>query len=219
MSYQMVKIPLIIAVSLGLSIGFSARQGFASEAKEEKSEKKEGGKEGEKEGGKEGEKGEKKEPKSAEDSYSTVLNRVLALQAKVHSGKEELEKLIQEKQETKEPARLNEIIKEILRINKELEANVKEYDQQRNVLKYRYPERAKSEKREYERIEVKSLEEMEGQMSLRTSIKGTLNKVRVQYDTAEQKARREFEEAEEKSNKSHGKSKRPSITDTLLIKK
>jgi ribosomal protein S15P/S13E len=176
----------------------------------------EGGGHGGGEAPKEGEgKAEKKEVKSAEDSYSVVQGRVQALEAKVHSSQEEIEKLITEKQHTSDPEKVNEIIRQILTMHKELEKNLKEYDQQRSLLKYRYPEKANAEKREYERIELKSVEDMESQMSVTSSVNKTLKKVRQQYGTPEN----ETAKKENSHKKTPGKPAQPSLTDPVILKK
>ncbi len=169
---------------------------------------------------KEGEAGkeEKKEVKSAEDSFSVVQARVQALEAKVHSGQEEIEKLIEEKQHTTDPKQVSEIVKQMMGIHKELQKNVKEYDQQRALLKYRYPEKGLTEKREYERIDVKSIDDMEKQMSLTTSVNHTLKRVRSQYETPEEaKARMEKTTVD-----GHGKPVKPAaptLTEPVILKK
>lgn len=119
--------------------------------------------------------------KPGEESFMVIQARVAALEAKVRSGETEIGKLIAEKHHAKDPEKVNEIIRQMISVHKEIKQNAKEYDQQRALLKYRYPEKGMMEKREYERIEVKSLEEMENQISLSSSLKRTLKKVRSQY--------------------------------------
>lgn len=170
-------------------------------------------------GGGEGEggeaKAEKKEIKSAEDSFTVVQSRVQALEAKVHSGQEEIQKLITEKHHTKDPEKVNEIIRQMMTIHKELSKNLLEYDQQRSLLKYRYPEKSVSEKREYERIELKSIEDMESQMSLGSSVSRTLKKVRMQYGTAEPESKK----IESSSKAGPAKPSQPGLTDPVILKK
>lgn len=176
-----------------------------------------GGEGGEKKEG-EGKAEEKKEVKSAEESYAAVAAKVSALEAKVHSGEEELKKLIEEKQHTKDPTNLNEVVKQMLTIHKQLQKDAKEYDQQRALLRYRYPEKGLTEKREYERMEVKSLEDMESQMSLSSSVKRTMKKVRNQYQTPEEvKAHNAKEQAKKKADDQKAKS--PELTDPVIMKK
>lgn len=159
---------------------------------------------------------EKKEIKSAEDSFSVVQSRVQTLEAKVRSGQEEIQKLITEKQHAKDAVRVNEIIRQMLTLHKDLEKNLKEYDQQRSLLKYRYPEKSASEKREYERIELKSIEDMETQMSLGSSLNRTLKKVRTQYGTSEGE---HGDPVEPGQKHLPSKPAQPGLTDPVILKK
>ncbi len=177
-----------------------------------------GGEEKKAEGG-EGAKEEKAEPKSAEESYDKVAAKVAALEAKIHSGQEEIEKLIEEKAHAKDPATINEIVKQMLTTHKELQKNVQEYNQVKGLMKYRYPEKGMTTKREYERIEVKSLEEMESSMSLSSSVKRTMKKVRAQYDTPEQNKARIEAEAKNHGEDSKKKKKQPELTEPVILKK
>jgi hypothetical protein len=165
----------------------------------------------------EGKAEEKKEVKTAEESYAAVAAKVQGLEAKVQSAEEELKKLIEEKQHTKDPAKLNEIVKQMLTLHKQLKENAKEYDQQRALLRYRYPEKGLTEKREYERVEVKSLEEMESQMSLSSSVKKTMKKVRTQYQTPEEVKAHDDKEAKKKANSAQPK--KPDLTEPVIMKK
>lgn len=118
---------------------------------------------------------------ASEETYATVQARVQGLEAKVRASESEIQKLILEKQKTNDPEKVSDIIRTMLTLHKELSAQVKEYDQQRNLLKYRYPEKGLTDVREYERIEVKSIEDLESQVSLSASVHRTLEKVRMQY--------------------------------------
>jgi hypothetical protein len=163
-------------------------------------------------GGEGGEaKPEKKEIKSAEDSFAVVQG----LEAKVHSGQEEIQKLISEKQHTKDPEKVNEIIRQMMTLHKELEKNLKEYDQQRSLLKYRYPEKSASEKRVYERIELKSIEDMESQMSIGSSVSRTMKKVRMQYGNPEPESKK----GDGHSKTGPSKPSQPGLTDPVILKK
>lgn len=156
---------------------------------------------------------EPKKIKTSEESYMVVQARVSGLEAKVHAGENEIQKLIAAKQQTKDPEKLNEIIKQIIHQHHELEKTIKEYDQQRSLLKYRYPEKGQAEKREYERIELKSIEEMEGQLSLTSTVKRTLKKVRSQYGSEEKKP-----ESESHGKKAPKKAE-PSLVDPVILSK
>ncbi|MDG0817276.1 hypothetical protein [Bdellovibrio svalbardensis] len=206
MFFQVPKFLMMFLTALAVNVASANEGGHGGgEAKEAK----------EGEAGKE----EKKEVKSAEDSFSVVQARVQALEAKVHSGQEELEKLIVEKQHTSDSKQVAEIVKQMLGIHKELQKNLKEYDQQRALLKYRYPEKGLTEKREYERIDVKSIEDMETQMSLTTSVNHTLKKVRSQYETAEEAKANAEKRSEGGSGKKSSKPAGASLTEPVILKK
>lgn len=163
---------------------------------------------------------QKKEVKSSEETFAVVQARVQGLEAKIRSAEGEIEKLIVEKQHTKDTQKVNEIIRQMITIHRELEHHLKEYDQQRALLKYRYPEKGQAEMREYERIELKSIEEMEGQMSLTSSVKRTLKKVRSQYETpgTEDGKAPHGDEAAAKRNKKDPSSP-SSLTEPVILKK
>lgn len=120
-----------------------------------------------------------------EESYGAVAAKVAALEAKVRSGEQEIQKLVDAKAHAHSSSQVNEIIKNMLTLHHELQKNIQDYDRQRSLLRYRYPEKAASEGREYERIELKSLEEMEGAASLTAAVRKTLIKVRTQFPVEE----------------------------------
>lgn len=159
-----------------------------------------------------------KEVKSNEESFGVVQARVQGLEAKVRSAEEEIKKLIEAKHHTKDTEKANEIIKQMISLHREMEHNVKEYDQQRALLKYRYPEKGRSDKRAYERIDVRSIEEMEGQMTLSSAVEKTLNKVRTQYKSAESKEKKEVG-AMSASEKNKSKRAQPGLADPVVLKK
>ncbi|WP_413583212.1 hypothetical protein [Bdellovibrio sp. HCB288] len=168
--------------------------------------------------------GEKKEeaPKvevKAEESYDKVAARVAALEAKIKSGQEEIEKLIEAKAHTKEPAAVNDIVKQMLTLHKDLKKNVEEYNQARGLMKYRYPEKGLTTKREYERIEVKSLDDMESQMSLSSSVNRTLKKVRTQYESPEGVKQHTSGDQVSASQGSKKAPKAPELTEPVILKK
>lgn len=159
--------------------------------------------------------------KPAEEGFNVIQARVASLEAKVRSGETEIQKLITEKQHTKDPEKVNEIIRQMISVHKEIQKNAKEYDQQRALLKYRYPEKGLTEKREYERIEVRSIEEMENQMSLSSSLNRTIKKVRSQYPSDAEVVRPEEKNkvpslAPKKANPSEGA---PNLVDPIILKK
>lgn len=68
--------------------------------------------------------------------------------------------------------------------HRELKALAEEYEQQRNVLRYRYPEKGLRDDRKYHRVEIQSLEEMENQMGFEGRLRRTFKKVEEKYGAA-----------------------------------
>ena len=162
---------------------------------------------------------EKKIPvmRSSEETYAVVAARVAGLEAKVKGGEAEIQRLVGEKQKAKTPEQVQEIIGLMLTQHKDLEKNLKEYDQQRALLKYRYPEKGQQDVREYERIDLKSIEQIEHQMSLGTSVQKTLNKVRMQYEPPEEISKNKASSNVEAQKKSTPQE--PGLIDPVILKK
>ncbi|MGZ3774788.1 MAG: hypothetical protein ACXVCY_13265 [Pseudobdellovibrionaceae bacterium] len=158
--------------------------------------------------------------KSGEESYAAIQARVAAIEAKIHSSQAEIQKLIEEKQHTKDAEKVNEIIRQMISLHRQIRENATEYDQQRSLLKYRYPEKGAGEKREYERIEVKSLEDMENQMNLTSSLNHTMKKVRSQYSDGQNEP--SHEQGKGMASPSKGEShsvETPGLSDPIILKK
>ncbi|AHI04702.1 hypothetical protein BDW_00960 [Bdellovibrio bacteriovorus W] len=122
---------------------------------------------------------------AGEDTYAVVQARVQGLEAKVRSTEAEIQKLIQDKHSSKNAEHTNDVIRNMMSLHKQLDGQIKEYEQQRNLLRYRYPEKNKADVRQYERIELRSLEEMESRMTLGSAVDKTLKTVRKQYPAAD----------------------------------
>lgn len=105
-----------------------------------------------------------------------------SLTMKIKQKQAGIDKLIQEKRSTEDRMRISEIIKELNREQKVLSNHVSEYDQQRTILRYRYPERKSSSYRKYEKIEVKAIEDIESQSVLGKALSKTLTLVQKVYN-------------------------------------
>ncbi len=107
--------------------------------------------------------------------------RLQGLKAKILSKKDALKKLIGEKQTIKDEKKSVEVFNNMKTEYKEMRTAIKEYDEQLAVLNYRYPEKGLTKERQYERIEIKTLDEMEREFSLEGKIKKTMVRVRQQF--------------------------------------
>lgn len=135
------------------------------------------------EGGGEGEKKEeaKAEEKKAVPEWVELQSRLSVLKAKVAGKEKAVSDLLAAKNAEKDPAKSVQIFNDLKREHSELGKAAEEYEQVRNVLRYRYPEKGMKEDRAYERVEVKSLEDLEKQAGLEGNLKRTIVQVRRQY--------------------------------------
>jgi hypothetical protein len=132
---------------------------------------------------------EKEEKKGAEGGekrdipeWVDVEVRFNAINAKIQNKKENITRLIEEKKELPPNSpRLKSLIDEMVTEHREMEALSKEYDKQITIYKYRFPERGAKEHRKYEPSEVKSLDQMEKELSIDGRLNRNMDKVRSQY--------------------------------------
>lgn len=183
---------------------------FANEAKAEKKEEK---KEETGEGGEAGAENVTESQKKQLSEATELQGRVQALQAKVKSKEETINKLIEEKHHIKDAERVKEIIAEMVTEHKEMSKLIEEYEQSRSLLRYRYPEKGFTGNRSYERMEVKPLDQMESQMSIEAKLKRNLRTVRSQYGEPPEAKLAKKKKAQKKEAEA------PSLTEPIVIQK
>lgn len=121
----------------------------------------------------------KAEPKT--EGWAEVVARVQGLKAKVDNHEKTIKGLVEQKGTLKEGPQLNEVIRQLVAAHKAYLIDLKEYDKERDYLMYRFPERGVKNQRNYERVEAKTLEEMESAMSLEGRVGSALKKMRKQF--------------------------------------
>lgn len=166
------------------------------------------------EGGGEGGGEAAKSEKGGMPEWAEIQNRLQTLRAKVTAKEKIVRELIRDKQNEKDARKSVEIVENLKREHREFEAAAEEYEQQRNLLKYRFPEKGLKEERRYRRVDVRSLDEMETQMSMEGQLKKSLGKVRQQYGTPEEKAA-----AEKPKEKAPPETGAPAITEPPVMAK
>jgi len=198
----------VLAASVLISTLHLATSYAGEEAKKEEP-KKEG--EGATEGGGEGEVSESQ--KKQMNEATELQAKVQALQAKIKSKEENINKLIEEKNQTKDSEKVKDIIAEMVADHKEMSKMIEEYEQNRSLLRYRYPEKGYKGGRTYERMEVKPLDQMENQMSVESKLKRNLKTVHAQYGQVpeDKNAKKKKEAAKE--------IQAPSLTEPIVIQK
>ncbi len=177
-----------------------------SHSKEGGGEAKGGGKEGgEAAKGGEAPKGAAEAKKNPE--WMDLNTQLQTLKTKVEMSEGSIKKMIEEKNQTHDEKQSAEIIKNLIKEHRDLTKTVEEYEQRRNQLKYRFPEAGLNDEREYERMEVRSLQEMENEFTIEGRLKKTFNRVKQQYPKsyeAVQKKKTKASSGEGSSDKSHG---------------
>ena len=123
----------------------------------------------------------KKEEVSAQQEVLELQAKLQSLKTKIAAKKDILKKLVEEKQTSKDEKASFEVFNQMKTEYKDLQASIKDYDENLSLLNYRYPEKGLNKERKYERIEIKSLDEMESEFSLQGKIKKTMARVRQQF--------------------------------------
>jgi hypothetical protein len=132
----------------------------------------------------EGKKEEATETKKEEKlpPWTEIQNRLAQIDARIKMKMDNLGKLIEEKQ--KLPAnspRVKEVINQMISEHKELQKLASDYEKEKMIFKFRYPEKSAKAGRKYEPVEVKSLEEMETEMGIDGRLTRNMKKLRGQY--------------------------------------
>lgn len=131
---------------------------------------------------------EKQETKSTPPEWVEIQARLATLKAKISSKEKIVKEMIAAKQTEKDPKKSVEIVETLKREHRELRIATEEYEKERNLLRYRFPEKGLKEQQRYKRVEVRSIDEMETAMSLDGRLNRALGKVRRQYGDPETKA-------------------------------
>lgn len=113
--------------------------------------------------------------------WMELNNVIISLRSKIKMKEDSIQKLIEEKSKTKDPAEASRIVKQMVVDHKEMQKAIASYEENRNRLKYRFPEAGLTKHREYERIEEKSLEDIETSWNLNTKIKSSVKNVKAKY--------------------------------------
>ncbi len=113
--------------------------------------------------------------------WMELNNVIISLRSKIKMKEDSIQKLIEEKSKTKNPAEASRIVNQMVADHKEMQKAIVSYEENRNLLKYRFPEAGLTKQREYERIEEKSLEDIETSWNLNTKIKSSVKNAKTKY--------------------------------------
>lgn len=115
--------------------------------------------------------------------WLAIEAKIQELAAKIESKKESINKMLEEKEKLKDNSpELKDKIKDIISEHKALEKMADDYSSQINLLKYRYPERHAKRDRKYDRIDIKSVEDMEQALGIDGKLNRNMVRMRTTYD-------------------------------------
>lgn len=113
--------------------------------------------------------------------WMELTSQISGLKNKIKSKEESIKEIIKHKHHAKSKAEAEHAVNNLKEEHKELMKLEEEYNQNIQLMKYRYPDVGLTEKRKYERVKVKSLEDYEEQMTLEGKIKQSVQKIQEHY--------------------------------------
>lgn len=115
-------------------------------------------------------------------SLMEVESKVQELAAKIKTKKSFLQIMFEDKNKLKDNSpELKAKVQDIVKEHAELRRLSEDYEKQLNILKYRFPERNTKAKKKHEKIEIKSVIEMEQAMTVDGKLNRNMRKLRSQY--------------------------------------
>lgn len=116
-----------------------------------------------------------------------LQQKLLVLKSKISASEKTVKDLIAAKSKEKDPQKSRELVGSLQLEYQTLRNQIEEYEKVRGLLKYRFPEKGMKDSRKYERIETRSLEQMEIEVGLQGKIRSAVGRVRQQYGAAASK--------------------------------
>ena len=130
---------------------------------------------------------EEKQQQERTKEWMDVVTSLSSLKAKIKSKEDTIKEIIHHKNSAKNKAEAEALVGELLREHKELTKLLEDYNQSAQLLKYRYPDVGITEKRKYEKIEIKSIDDYEDAQTIEGQVKKTVAKVKIHYGVKDEK--------------------------------
>jgi hypothetical protein len=149
--------------------------------------------------------------------WTEIQNRLAQIESRMKMKNDAIAKLIEEKQKLPgNSPRVKEVINSMISEHKELQKLASDYEKEKTILNFRYPEKAAKAGRKYGPVEVKTLEEMETEMGIDGRLSRNMKKLRGQYGDQDM-PRKKVKPIERTADKKEEKSIEES--ETIVIKK
>ncbi|OYZ19532.1 MAG: hypothetical protein B7Y39_11935 [Bdellovibrio sp. 28-41-41] len=130
---------------------------------------------------------EEKQQQERTKEWMDVVTSLSSLKAKIKSKEDTIKEIIHHKNSAKSKAEAEALVGELLREHKELTKLLEDYNQSAQLLKYRYPDVGITEKRKYEKIDIKSIDDYEDAQTIEGQVKKTVAKVKTHYGVKDEK--------------------------------
>jgi hypothetical protein len=115
-----------------------------------------------------------------------VEAKISTLEGSVRGKKFNIERLLEEKEHLKaNDPRMKQVVDELTKEHKEMRKASEDLEKQQTILRYRFPERGADPKRKYEKVEIKSLKEMETNIGLDGRLQRAFKRAQHQYGSEE----------------------------------
>lgn len=128
---------------------------------------------------------EDKQQQGRTKEWMDVVSSLSSLKTKIKSKEDTIKEVIHHKNTAKNKAEAEVLVSELLKEHKELTKLLEEYNTATQLLKYRYPDVGITEKRKYEKMEIKSLDQFEESQTIEGQIKKTVSKLKTHYGVKE----------------------------------
>lgn len=157
------------------------------------------------------------------ETWNEVLAKVQGLEASIAAKEESLKNIIRQKAVTHDAVSEKTLNTQMKKEYADLRDVVKQYEIARNKLLYRFPERFTKGERTYQRIKLKTLEEMEDQLNLESVISSTVEKAKSKYGlknkTSHKEAKDKDDSSIEDTPKEHNFEESELLSRPVIIKK
>jgi hypothetical protein len=124
----------------------------------------------------------------AQKELQDVEKQVAGLAAKIKAKNDSIEHLLTQKNIESDAEKTAELVKLVQQEHRELKTLTSEYNTQLGILQYRFPERGLNLQRRYQRLDTKSIDEMEKNLGLDAHLKKSRDKIKTVYGVSEKPA-------------------------------
>jgi hypothetical protein len=117
----------------------------------------------------------------AREGYLITIQKYRNQKTKILNLEKSIEDLLLAKTKTKDPAKREQILTDITLSHRDLQKLYAEFEDLGRELRFRYPEKNESNTRQYQRLRLRSIEQMETELGLDGQLDQLRAKIRSKY--------------------------------------